>query len=189
MKPTQENTDDPIDSSTSTSASVYGLKIKPEASNAISAYMFSTEPNIQQCVKNFNDFINNDNGSQFVSTIIDPLFKRVKTKLCTPNDAKSYMMKLVDMPDNLDYMRQKFDDISSRLDNISSRLDRIQSNQIDEESSFDPSHTAPRYGWVGFETIVIILFMMLVICCLFSLCGLHMYGYSRDSDNTLNTNF
>jgi hypothetical protein len=155
---------------------MFGIDIEPKAGNAINTYMSSTDSEIQKlqmCSKNFSDYINSDDGTQFIKNMIDPLYGQVRQKICNPTDAKAYITKIIDMPDNIQYTKtqaEKLNNMSSRIVDIEKELTEIKILLL-----LATRNTPPADGFTK-ATVITLIFLIVIFFCMTALLGYTVYN-------------
>lgn len=150
-----------------------GMAISPKAQDNMSAYMASKQSELAQCSSNFVSFINADDGQSFITSVMDPVYQQAKSKLCSPSASISYVSKLVEIPDNVDYIQKKVDDMSLKVDAMSAQMNMVN-------GASDGEYNARKMGWSQTEYFSFIMFLLIII--LIFLCGMCLYTMKSKTD-------
>lgn len=91
-------------------------------------YLIEKQGEIQQCMKTYNDILMNDNGSEFRTIFLDPIYTQLKGKVCNPNILSKYIQNLVEYPDTITRIDQRLNNIEQRVNSITPEKTLVSEN-------------------------------------------------------------
>ena len=75
-------------------------------------YIMDKSREIGSCANNYMEMINSPNNG-FINNIIEPIYKLLHAKFCSPLSASNYVRHLIDMPDAVFMINKKLDYMGS----------------------------------------------------------------------------
>jgi hypothetical protein len=132
-----------------------------------------------ECTSNYQNLLSSEDGKNTFDSLIDPIYLKIRSKICDPSTMSTYVQNIADLPDNAAMINQ----LNNKLDTIVGKLDKVlnyEEGTSVNAQQINSSINSLNNSWYDTKTIILVV----VLFVLFIVLGLSVLSKCRNKEET-----